>query len=411
MPVKVINRVLECFQEEQQQVLWQGQLSRAMLRRRGIKQGCPLSPYIFNLLMEAVLESVEDVVPGLRLNQEGYFSYPMLLAFADDLIIISRTTQDVELVLRNLVEFLSYVDLDLNEDKCKVLIRQPIGDAIPEIAILGRTYKTTEPLRYLGVFLTAKLERPMTVRTRCRKAVRLSKVVLGFLKKYRPSWKVAQMIYGSVIAPSMLYGTQVAVLTKYSRRSIRGYERQIVQSMAKLCRDTQHLNQPVSKLLSKKRITKKIRLYQMRWFGHVRRRPANHPLRVALNLRARRLRSCRPGFTMWDMIKQNISRYGNADYQFWWHLALDKEKYNQELQKIYEQDESDSSSWGKTVKLGAIQMQLYLFISQQKVKTKRSAERCYVGGAMQHRVDQVGRARKRAALNLRYQQNRIGIKC
>lgn len=63
---------------------------------------------------------------------------------------------------------------------------------------------------------------------------------------------------------------------------------------------------------------------------------------------------------MWDMIKQNISRYGNADYQFWWHLALDKEKYNQELQKIYEQDESDSSSWGKTVKLGAIQMQLYL---------------------------------------------------
>lgn len=347
MPVKVINRVLECFQNEQQQVLWQGQLSRAVLRKRGIKQGCPLSPYIFNLIMEAVLESVEDVVPGLRLNQEDYFNFPMILAFADDLIIISRTQHDVELLLTRLVEFLSYVDLNLNEEKCKVLVRQPIGEAVPEITILGRTYKTTESLRYLGAYLTAKLDRPMTVRTRCRQAVRLSKVVLGFLKRYRPSWKVGQMIYETVIAPSMLYGTQVAVLTKYSRRSIRGYERQIVQSMAKLCRDTQHLYQPVNKLLSKKRITKKIRLYQMRWLGHVRRRPSNHPLRIALCLRAIRLRSCRPGFTMWDMIKQNISRYGNMNYQFWWNLALEKEQYNRELLKIYDIDESDSSSWGK----------------------------------------------------------------
>lgn len=38
--------------------------------------------------MEAVLESVADEVPGLRLNQTDRITLPIILAFADDLIII-----------------------------------------------------------------------------------------------------------------------------------------------------------------------------------------------------------------------------------------------------------------------------------------------------------------------------------
>ncbi|KAL1401379.1 hypothetical protein pipiens_006646 [Culex pipiens pipiens] len=119
VPVRVINRVLECFQNEEQQVLWQGQLSRAVVRKRGIKQGCPLSPYIFNLIMEAVLESVEDEVPQLRLNQERFLSFPILLAFADDLMLVSKTLPDLEILLEKLVEYLDCVGLNLNENKCK----------------------------------------------------------------------------------------------------------------------------------------------------------------------------------------------------------------------------------------------------------------------------------------------------
>lgn len=316
------------------------------MRRRGIKQGCPLSPFIFNLIMGAVLESVEDEIPQLRLNQEGFFSFPMVLAYADDLIIVSKALPEVELLLTKLKDYLECVGLSLNEEKCKVLIRQPVGNAVPEVTILGKSYKTTEPLRYLGIYITPKLDRPMTVRVRCRKAVRTSKLILGFLRKYKPSWNVARTIYETVIAPSMLYGCQVAVLTKYSRVSIRGYERQIVQSMAKLCRDTPHRYMTVNMLLRKKRITKKIRLYQMRWLGHVRRRPRHHPLRVASRLRATRLRSCRPGYTMWDMIKQNISRYNSRNYRSWCELSHEKEKFNLELHQIYEIDESDNSSWG-----------------------------------------------------------------
>lgn len=295
--------------------------------------------------MEAVLESVEDEVPGLRLNQTDRLSYPMILAFADDLLIIARRVEDVELVLLKLKEYLHYVGLNLNVDKCKVLIRNPNEAAVADINILGRSYKTLEPLRYLGVYMTARLERPMTTRTRCRTAVAVSKVVMDFLKQYKPSWALGRVIYESVIAPSMLYGTQVAVLTKYSRKSIRGYERQIVETMSQLCRDFSDstLENSVNLLLNKRRITKKIRMYQMRWWGHVRRRPASHPVRVAARLRAAHLRPCRPSFTWWDSITQSMARYGDLTYDEWTELAKDKERFHKKLLEIYDQSESEDS--------------------------------------------------------------------
>lgn len=321
-------------------------MTRPMLRNKGIKQGCPLSPFIFNLIMDAVLESVAEEV-NLRLNQEGRLTLPMILAFADDLIIIAETIEDIEEIINKLTEYLSYVGLSLNENKCKVLIREPRSEAISEVVICGKTYKTTEPLRYLGVHLTARLERPQTVRARCKNAVKVTQAIMQFLRKYNPSWQIGRTIYETVIAPAMLYGTQVAILTKYSRKSLRGYEKQIVKGMSSLCRDAEISNQSVNRLLQKRRITKKVRMYQMRWWGHVRRRPRSHPTRAAARLKATKLRPCRPGFTWWDCIQQNISHYGDLNYAEWKELANDRDKFHKKLLDIYDRDESDCSDWGK----------------------------------------------------------------
>lgn len=343
-----INRVLECLGGEQMQVLWQGKLTRPSRRVRGIKQGCPLSPYLFNLIMESVLESVEDEIAALRLNQSDRLTLPIILAYADDLIIIADTIEEVEIILRTLKEYLSYVGLKLNEDKCKVLIREPSNQAIEEVEICGKTYKTTEPVRYLGLHLTARLERPKTVRTRCRNTVRLSRTIMDFLQKYKPSWQVGRVMYETVVAPAMLYGTQVSVLTKYSRRSLRGYENQIVQGMAALCHTENGTNttKTTSRLLQKRRITKKVRMHQMRWWGHVRRRPASHPTRVAGRLKPTRLRSCRPGFTWRDTVRQNMERYGDLSYDEWKQIATDRERFHKKLLDIYDIQKSDDSDWG-----------------------------------------------------------------
>lgn len=88
-------------------------------------------------------------------------------------------------------------------------------------------------------------------------------------------------------------------------------------------------------------------MYQLRWWGHVQRRERSHPLRVAARLRPSRLRSCRPGFTWWDVINQNIQRYGNITYAEFKELALDKDRFHAKLKDIYDFEESECSEWGK----------------------------------------------------------------
>ncbi|KAL1373879.1 hypothetical protein pipiens_018401, partial [Culex pipiens pipiens] len=346
VPNNFINRVIECLKGEQQ-FLWQRQLSETQTRHRGIKQGCPLSPFIFLLIMEAVLESVADEIPNLHLNPDSELELPLILAFADDLIIVADSVSDVETILSSLKENLSYVGLNLNQEKCKVLIREPKGEAVTEISILGKTYKTTEPLRYLGIYITPRLDRPMTTRTRCRNAVKSSRIVMDFLNRYNPPWDIGRAFYETVIAPSMIYGTQTAVLTKYSRRSIRGYEQQIVHALYNLCRghDSSRPPPPVNVLLKKRRITKKIRMYQMRWWGHVMRRPRSHILRIAARLRPARLRACRPGLTWRDSVRQTMDRYNGMTHRRWKELSRDKDNFHKKLLEIYDAEESDKSDW------------------------------------------------------------------
>lgn len=95
-------------------------------------------------------------------------------------------------------------------------------------------------------------------------------------------------------------------------------------------------------------------MHQMRWWGHVRRRPASHPTRAAARLKATRLRPCRPSFTWWDIVIQNMERYGDLTYSEWKELAMDREKFHQKLLEIYDKQESDCSDSGNSILLHVI---------------------------------------------------------
>lgn len=56
----VINRVVACLRGNLEQTLWQGETSHTIAKKVGIEQGCPLSPYILNLVMDALLSNVEE---------------------------------------------------------------------------------------------------------------------------------------------------------------------------------------------------------------------------------------------------------------------------------------------------------------------------------------------------------------
>jgi retron-type reverse transcriptase len=57
---------------------------------RGVKQGDPLSPTLFNLCLEPMLEAVEEFTEGININNNNK------MAFADDIVLIGKDKREAQ---------------------------------------------------------------------------------------------------------------------------------------------------------------------------------------------------------------------------------------------------------------------------------------------------------------------------
>lgn len=94
LPIRLIEIIMECITASSLQILWNGEKTEPFKPSRGIRQGDPLSPYIFVLCMERlnqVIEAaiIEDKWKPIHASRGG----PKLsnLFFADDIILFAET--------------------------------------------------------------------------------------------------------------------------------------------------------------------------------------------------------------------------------------------------------------------------------------------------------------------------------
>ena len=126
-----------------------GETSNWKEQSTGIRQGCPLSPYLFLIVMTAIFHDVHDDlrcgmvsgrVPGTEFDEVMY---------ADDTICISTDTREMNKMLAEIKTIGGIYGLKLNKTKCEVMkknhnanVHFKDGTAVPnkdEVEYLGCT--------------------------------------------------------------------------------------------------------------------------------------------------------------------------------------------------------------------------------------------------------------------------------
>ena len=86
----------------------------AIPQNRGVKQGCPLSPILFNIALEGLLKHLSTSTAGYAIA--GYTINA--LAYADDVCVIATTKPDLQGILDRCKEFADWAGLAFNAKKC-----------------------------------------------------------------------------------------------------------------------------------------------------------------------------------------------------------------------------------------------------------------------------------------------------
>ena len=97
----------------------EGGMTGAIHQGQGVKQGCPLSPLLFNLAIEGLLRGIETTEATGYSFSEG--AAVRVLAYADDLVATSSSEEDARALVARMEEFASWARLSFRVEKCASL--------------------------------------------------------------------------------------------------------------------------------------------------------------------------------------------------------------------------------------------------------------------------------------------------
>ncbi|KAL0444910.1 UNVERIFIED_CONTAM: LINE-1 reverse transcriptase [Sesamum latifolium] len=158
-PKKFIVWIVECVTTPSFWVCLNGSPHGYFRGARGLRQGDPMSPYLFVLVMEVLTLLLHQII-----DQDGGFSYHWKceemqlcqLGFADDLLLFSKAnTSSVHIFKHALAVFADLSGLRANLHKSHLILSRSAGPLWDTLLAILDFQEGHLPLRYLGLPLLA----------------------------------------------------------------------------------------------------------------------------------------------------------------------------------------------------------------------------------------------------------------
>lgn len=244
---------------------------------QGVRQGCPLSPTLFNLYMDEVIRIwLNEISLDFKLNDINCTT----ILFADDQVVISESENALQQAVFKLDRIASSFNMKISSNKTKAMAfigSQPVR---VKLVIENRIIEQINTFTYLGCSIT--YGKKCEIQEKLNKFNNFCGTIRRTLgKKVR---KETLMKYYKVMAiPSLLYGCESWVLKKNEERRIEASEMKFLRYVAGYTLLDKKRNEDIRKELKIDSIIQLIKEYQHNWKEHVNRMPTTSITRAAMN--------------------------------------------------------------------------------------------------------------------------------
>ena len=192
----------------------------------GVRQGDSLSPTLFNVYINDLVEEISDLNLGVNIGE----SILSTLLYADDLVLMADTEENLHTMLNKLYDWCKRWQMKINFNKTNVIhFRSKRRPKTKYIFILeGNILELVPKYKYLGFYFDEHLDFQEGINTLSEAAGRaLGSVISKFKSLKNVGFKTYTKLYDSGVVPisdyfSELWGSKKSpVQDKIHNRAIR----------------------------------------------------------------------------------------------------------------------------------------------------------------------------------------------
>jgi exonuclease III len=174
--------------------------------KQGVRQGCPLSPVLFNVFVNDLTTRLKNKGVGLSLTEKVLHS----LMYADDIVLLAASAQDLQTMINVVEEFCREWRMDMNMVKSEGML---IGENESEFAFAlhyqGKPLPQVTSFKYLGIWINSKLTWDTHINHILSCTGGKSADLHRLLANNQIPTGAKAMIWKAIVRPNLEYGAEI----------------------------------------------------------------------------------------------------------------------------------------------------------------------------------------------------------
>ena len=221
----------------------------------GTRQGCNLSPLLFNIYVNDLQNSLNCKSTDIVKIRDTELK---CLMYADDIILLNKTEAGMNIFLKQLEDYCNKWRLTISVKKTKIIIinckRQPV-----RFKLYNTTLEIVDKYCYLGIMITKTGNLKAAIDRLNKKA---SNAYFGIRKEFNfqnnASPKVILKLFDTMIQPILLYGSEIwgvygyrKCTMEYIRKYLLNIKHMFEDLHTKMCRNALGVHKTATEILVK----------------------------------------------------------------------------------------------------------------------------------------------------------------
>ena len=313
---RLLSAVKSLYAESRACVRVGNMLSEWFPVKMGLRQGCVMSPWLFNLYVDGVVRDVNARVLGRGLELVGDDDHAWelnQLLFADDTVFVADSEEKLQRLVTEFGRVCERRKLRINVGKSKVMkCSRDMDGARMNVDLNGEVLEQVNEFKYLGSVVAANGGVEADVSHRISEGSKVLGAMKGVMRNRGLGMGTKKVLYERVIVPTVTYGSESWGLKGRERQRLNVFEMRCLRSMVGVSRIDRVRNEVVRERTGVvKELAARVDMNVLRWFGHVERMEDERLLKRVMNAKVtgRGVRG-RPRFGWLDGVKRVLQDRG-----------------------------------------------------------------------------------------------------